>query len=327
MLRPSIALKMHTAKIVVIIWLAVSSLAAEQCRTVDASRQANITQYILKKYKIPAASDLVLSDNSIANEACFRKLTYRIGTTTREISLYLSPDQKYLSPVLYDVDTDPIAEERLHREELLKQVMSNGPPTLGPATATVTLVVFSDFQCPYCRRLADELEREILPGESEKIRLVFKNFPLGMHNWAEPAAKMAACASLQNPDSFWRIHDYLFKRQSELRADTLREQLDAFVDTDTRIDKAQFRSCVDKDLALGIVTKDVAVGKQLGVHATPTVFVNGVRMDGLRSAEELRSFINSATAESQRIANQNSAAQSEPNIPLPMPASDGRKEQ
>jgi protein-disulfide isomerase len=157
-----------------------------------------------------------------------------------------------------------------------------------------SVVEFSDFECPYCQRLKGILEQEVLPKAGGKVSISFRNYPLPMHPWAKPAAMMATCAGLQNSGAFWKVHDFIFENQKSLTTGNLSQKVLDFVSSDTAIDKLQYQRCLDKDLALGMVTKDQALGTQNGVRATPTVFVNGVRYEGVQSAVQLLAIINAA---------------------------------
>ena len=167
---------------------------------------------------------------------------------------------------------------------------------MGSVNAPVTVVEFSDFECPYCQKPKDILEKEVLPKEADKVRVAFKNFPLPMHAWAKPAALMAACAALQNEPDFWKVHDFLFDNQRTLTSDGLAQAVEDFISTSTKLNMNQFKVCVNKELTLVIVTKDMAVGQQNGVRATPTVFVNGVRYQGVQSAAQLIEIIDRAAS-------------------------------
>ena len=79
---------------------------------------------------------------------------------------------------------------------------------------------FSDFQCPYCKRMTDVLENGLRADERKDIRIVFHNYPLPMHPWAKDAAEVAGCAALQSDAAFWKVHDYLFQNQATLTVST-----------------------------------------------------------------------------------------------------------
>jgi protein-disulfide isomerase len=209
----------------------------------------------------------------------------------KEVTVYLSPDRSYLATDLLDLRVDPLLEERQHLAETMSAMLAGDPPVLGNQNAQTKVVVFSDFECPYCRKLKDVLEQQILPRETDKVAIAFRNFPLPMHPWAKPAAMLAMCADLQRDSEFWKVHDFIFEHQKELNTDNLDHVVREFVRSHTSLNVFEFEKCVDKDLALGLVSKDVALGEANGVRATPALFVNGVRYDGVPNAEQLLAII------------------------------------
>ena len=280
--------------LIVISLAGVANASLAECREPSAAKKQDVSAYVLKKYQLPSSADLLLKTSAKANDGCFWKFEYQTASAKRNIVLYLSPDGAYLLPTLYDMSVDPLAELRAEQDKTMKALLVGSPAAQGPATAPVTIVEFSDFECPFCRRLTEALEKEVLPKERERVNLVFRNFPLPMHPWAKKAAEMAVCAGLQKPEAFWGVHDFLFQNQQTLRPDTLQEQVMQYVETDKSIDLTQFQTCVNKELALGPVTQDQQLGLAVSIHGTPTMFVNGVRFDGVRSAAELETIINQA---------------------------------
>jgi len=267
--------------------------AAHTCIEPTTQQQSDVAAYLAKKNHLTSVADLNLVKSEKADDACFWKFEYE-GPQKKQIIAYLSPDRTFLTSDLYDLRIDPLLEDRKKEESVMAEMLTGDPPLMGPAGAPVSVVEFSDFECPYCLKLKAILEQDVLPKTGGKISIAFRNFPLPMHPWAKPAAMMAACAGLQNTPDFWKVHDFLFDNQKSLTPDNLRRRTTAFVASDTILDKAQFEKCIDKDLALGMVTKDVALGTQNGVRATPTVFVNGIRYEGVQSAVQLLAIINSA---------------------------------
>jgi protein-disulfide isomerase len=140
-------------------------------------------------------------------------------------------------------------------------------PAKGAANAAVTLTVFSDFQCPYCSRLVPFID-EVLAKNPAQVRVVFKQFPLRMHNMAMPAALASLAAREQG--KFWPMHDLLFANSAQLSEDKIRSLAEQ-----AGLDLARF----DRDRnALRLreeVQRDMALGQQAGVQGTPTVYLNG----------------------------------------------------
>jgi len=268
-----------------------------QCNAPDSAKQAEVTNYVVKRYQLPSTTALTLTKTAQANTGCFWELDYAIGSSQRPVVLYLSPDGRYLAPTLFDMRVDPLEEAKARDQHMAQDLLAGVPVSRGAkaSPATVTIVEFSDFQCPYCRRMTDVLEKEVLPREDGRVRLVFRNFPLPMHPWAKDAAEIATCASLQSPEAFWIMHDFFFNNQTQLHPDTLRDAALQFASNNKFIDQVQLKQCVDRELGLDPVMQDQQMGQKIGVRGTPTLFVNGVRFDGLRTAEEMESIIDRAS--------------------------------
>lgn len=157
-------------------------------------------------------------------------------------------------------------------------------PYRGPADAPVTIVEFSDFQCPYCSRGAATVE-EILEKYPNDVKFVFKHFPLGFHPWAKPAAIASHCGAQQSAEAFWTLHDRYFENQKQITLDNLLQKSKEFL-ADSEIDMEAWSTCAEntaseeyKD-ASASVDADMAFGQKLGVSGTPGFFVNGAFLNG-----------------------------------------------
>lgn len=156
-------------------------------------------------------------------------------------------------------------------------------PAKGPKDAPITIVEFSDFQCPYCSRVMPTL-KQIEDRYGERVRLVFRDFPLPIHPLAPKAAEAAACAEEQG--RFWEMHDKLFANQGGLQvADLKQRALELGLDAD------QFNQCLDSGKHEGNWKKDVAEGTRYGVSGTPAFFVNGRLVSGARPLEDFTRVI------------------------------------
>jgi protein-disulfide isomerase len=152
--------------------------------------------------------------------------------------------------------------------EPMRETVAAIGPQLGPQSAPVTIVEFSDFQCPFCRRLAPIL-RELARRYPTQLRLVFRNMPLTtIHHAAERAARAGACAAAQG--RFWEMHDLMFAEQSSLSPDALKEKARRL-----KLDSKVFDQCLDSDSTLKSVQIDQAAAERLGLTSTPSSFING----------------------------------------------------
>jgi len=146
---------------------------------------------------------------------------------------------------------------------------------LGNANASVTIIEFSDFECPFCGRFYTETLPLIKQNyiDTGKVKLVYRDFPLSFHADAEKAAEAAECAGEQN--KYWEMHDKLFENQNALSVDNLKQYA-----KDMGLDSAKFNLCLDSGKTATEVQKDLTDGQSYGVSGTPTFFINGVEVVG-----------------------------------------------
>jgi protein-disulfide isomerase len=190
--------------------------------------------------------------------------------------------------------------DTLRARQALMQLMTEGNlPRLGPPDAPVTILIFSDFECPYCRKLMDILEQKVLPGEGKRVQVVYRNFPLTNHPWAFTAAEEAGCAATQSNDDFWALHNKIFENQKTINKENAKSRIMEIAKSVPGLNFAAFQSCVEKQGAMKEVLKDVSLGDMASIYATPTLFVNGWRLDGVADAEELKKVIGYALRDSQ----------------------------
>jgi len=182
--------------------------------------------------------------------------------------LYISKDGKILlRGDIFETSGDPYAANRA-------KLRLDGNPSKGPADAKVTLVEFSDFECPHCRLLYEGVKKTIAP-HNPQIRIVYKDLPIPqIHPWAMTAAIGARCAYMQSPASFWKIHDALFENQEFISAANIWEKLLDYAGQ-AGLDKNAFKACLAALDAPKAVQENVADAQVLSVTSTPTVFVNG----------------------------------------------------
>lgn len=171
-----------------------------------------------------------------------------------------------------------------------------GLPTRGPSSAPVTIVEFSDFQCPYCR-LASATVETLLARYPADVKLVYAHFPLGNHDWAQPAAAAASCAAAQSPDAFWTLHDAYFAGQQAFTAANLADRSRAAL-AGTGIDLDAWAACTDSPAAVERVRQQTALGETHGVGGTPGFFVNGRFINGNQPLETFVAAVEDAKGDS-----------------------------
>jgi len=158
-----------------------------------------------------------------------------------------------------------------------------GSPVMGPANARITLVEFSDFQCPYCSKAVAQINAT-LKAYPNDVRLIFKQYPLDSH----PAAAISAAASLaaHRQGKFWPMHDVMFANRSKLS----RQSFLAWA-KEIGLDMNRFTADLDSDAIRKDVLRDQADGDKAGVEGTPTVFLNGQRYNGDLAPDAIKSVI------------------------------------
>ncbi len=161
-------------------------------------------------------------------------------------------------------------------------------PSEGAKDAKVTVVEFSDFQCPFCSRGAATI-KQVHEAYGDKVRIVFRHFPLAMHNRATPAAEAADCANEQG--KFWEYHDKLFGNQQAMTDDDFTKHA-----TDLGLDVAKFKECFSAGKFKADVQKDMADGSKYGVTGTPAFFVNGRFVSGAQPFESFKAMIDEELA-------------------------------
>ncbi len=173
-----------------------------------------------------------------------------------------------------------------------------GLPFRGNPDAKVTIIEFSDFQCPFCSRGADTME-EVLEKYPNDVKFVFKHFPLGFHPWAKPAAIATHCAAQQDHEAFWTLHDKYFEKQKEITPENVIAKSKEFL-ADSGIDLATFATCADDkssaayEAAAAVVDADVKLGGEHGVSGTPGFFVNGRFLNGAQPIAAFEPLIEEA---------------------------------
>jgi protein-disulfide isomerase len=168
------------------------------------------------------------------------------------------------------------------------KVADAGRPSRGPARAQVEIIEFSDFQCPFCLSAHPTVAR-VLNTYGDRVRFVYRHYPLPNHPNAWPAAEAAACAGEQG--KFWEYHDRLFDNQSRLGKADLKKHAAAVA-----LDTAKFDACVDTHKYKSDVDADVAAGEEAGVSGTPAFFINGRQLSGAQPFEAFKRLIDEELA-------------------------------
>ena len=197
---------------------------------------------------------------------------------------YVTADgQQFVNGNIWPLNENPFADTLEH--------MPTDGPSFGPETAKITMVIFSDFECPYCREFAKTMRDNIPQKYPDAIRVIFKDFPIAsMHKWAEAAAEASHCVQNQKPEAFWTFHDWIFEHQQEVNEGNLREKILGFV-KDQNLDAAKASSCMDTHATAEEINRSLEAGRQLQIQQTPTIFLNGRTIGGAVPWDTLNAVI------------------------------------
>ena len=174
--------------------------------------------------------------------------------------------------------------------------VTDSQPSKGPADALVTIVEFSEFQCPFCSRVLPTTSR-ILNEYRDQVRIVWRNNPLPFHQEALPAAILAMEAYEQGgAEKFWQVHDLMFENQRALT----RADLERYAQQ-TGLDMAQVRAALDNEEHKAEIEADQALANQIGARGTPNFFINGVQLTGAQPFERFKEVIDRELAHAQQV--------------------------
>ncbi len=203
--------------------------------------------------------------------------------------------------LIYDAVNDYVKDQQKTREtqefdESLKKRVSDtaaeNVPVKGSEKAQITIIEYSDFQCPYCSRGA-ELMQEVLKRYPEKVKIAFKNNPLNFHNMALPAAKAALAAHKQG--KFWEYHDLLFQNSAKLS-----EELFSKFAQDLKLDMTKFEADRKSEEIAKQVETEMNKAKELGLNGTPSFVVNGVIVRGIKGIDYFAKIIDRLLTEPEK---------------------------
>jgi|SRR3989344_3637096 len=169
---------------------------------------------------------------------------------------------------------------------LRTEVDTDDDPFKGSKKAPITIIEFSDFQCPYCAKFFTQtlpfLEEEYI--KTGKVKLVYRDFPLSFHEFAAKASEASECADEQG--KFWEYHDKIFNNQKQINVENLKNwALELGLNTE------KFNNCLDSDKYRDEVLNDIKDGSSAGVQGTPAYFINGVLVEGAQPYENFKNII------------------------------------
>jgi len=236
-----------------------------------AATRDRIARYVRERFNIPDNVKLTVGPfrDSPFSEFLETILTLDDGKQPRTQRFYVTKDGRFLvDGNVYTLGADP-------KREISRAISLEDQPTQGPANAPITFVEYADLQCPMCARLHEMLEKDVVPKYGDKIRVVFKEFPLPtIHDWAVPGAIASQCAYQIAPDQFVAFRTLVYQNQNTFTGDNARDML-LHYGAQVGIDNQKLASCLDSKASLPRVEASSREGQELGIASTPTSFVNG----------------------------------------------------
>jgi protein-disulfide isomerase len=255
----------------------------------SALDKATLEAYVRHLYLMDSSIAVQISDPKPSPDMPgFLDVTVRAskGAAAQEFQFYVSKDgSRVVQGTVFDIATNPFKHD-------LDKLKNEGAPGLGTSGAPVVIVEFSDFECPYCREEAKLLRENLLTAYPKQVKLYFREFPIeSLHPWAKSAAIAGRCVMRQNATTFWDYHDWIFGRQEQVTADNFKDQVTNWVKARKDLDAMQFTQCLDTRATEAEVDKSAAIGRALGINATPTLFINGRRIAQAIDWPSLRNII------------------------------------
>ncbi|HSP96812.1 MAG TPA: DsbA family protein [Candidatus Dormibacteraeota bacterium] len=271
--------------------VALAGMAYATAALADDAANQKIIDYYRRKSNLPPEVTVTVTNVTDAKipGAKLATLSLSRGGQTQTQEFLMSADGKYVVfAEVEDVTSDPF-------KAIASKIKTEGAPVRGPKDAKVTIVEFSDFQCPYCARAHQTMSEQVMKEYDGKVKLVYKNFPLGFHKWAEPAAIGGACAAQQDPAAFWTYYDFMFNNQQQVTPENVKEKAQEAL-KGTKVDMAKWNDCFDNKKTLDKVKADQAEGGAVGVTGTPAFIINGRKISGAQPFQNFKAVIDDELA-------------------------------
>ena len=273
------------------ILLMSASLAAQTKRVASEGPETDtrdkILRYLHERFPLSPTAKMTVGPLRPSAFPGFYQTTVTVddGKQTGTQDFYVSKDGHYLiQGNVYTLGADP-------RREAERQISTQGKPSAGPASAPVTIVEFADLQCPTCAKMHQFLESQLLPKYGEKVRVVFKEYPLvQIHDWALTAALANECVYVLKPEAFVPYRTKVFENQTNITATSAQAQLERYAEQ-AGVDPAKLRACIESKQTMGEIESDFKEAQAVGVTSTPTFFINGKMLVGGPTPEEFYKVI------------------------------------
>lgn len=253
-----------------------------------------IERQVRAQYELPADVGVSVTDPRPSDVVGYDSVTLTLSGHGKEqkLDFLLSRDGKTLARMTKIDLTRDIYAERMNKIDV------QGRPVRGNPNAKVTIVNFDDFECPFCSRMHATLMQEILPQYGDRVKIIYKDYPLPMHPWAKRAANDANCLAKESGEGFWEFADYVHANQREISGDKGLDHADAALDKlavdfgkKNGADANRLQACI-KQQPDTTLKASMSEAESVGVNATPTMFINGQRLEGAVDPDDVRAVLN-----------------------------------
>jgi protein-disulfide isomerase len=275
-----------------------------------------IERQVRSYYKIPAEVKLLIGAPTPSTDfPNYETVVVTVDNSGKkqDLTFVVSKDHSSMMRLTkFDLSKDPFAET-------MSKIDTGGRPTRGAKASKVVVVNFDDFECPFCSRMHQTLFPEILKEYGDRVTFIYKDYPLvEIHPWAMHAAVDANCLAALNNDAYWDFADYIHANQHEVsnektpaaRLEAL-DKLTMLQGEKHNVDVAKLQSCI-KAQDESAVKASMKQAESVGVEATPTLFISGVKMDGAQTIAEMRATLDHALKDANLPVPDHAAAAAAP---------------
>ena len=281
----------------------LSVVAQQTVPTTEINRR--IERQVRAYAEAPPDAKITLGDRSASNFAGYDNMPVQIeanGTKKTFDFLIAKDGSKLLYVREFDLSEDPYAK-------VMRKIDLRDRPIRGARDAKVTVVIYDDYQCPFCARFYVTVMNEVMTKYRDRARLVIKDFPIAeIHPWALRAAVDSTCIAQNSPAAYWQFSDYIHTHQQEFNSKwkagepdkTLSALDDLALKTAERngVEAAKLQACLAAQNR-AVVEASIAEGKSLGIGGTPTLFVNGQEFEGVLTPDQIDAALDRALRDAQ----------------------------
>lgn len=258
---------------------------------VKGDPKSEVVERLRTKFKIPETTSVTATDFQPSPYPDLLATTVTVTESPQQKQVqqfFMTKDRQCLVlGSLFNLSVDP-------REHALRTITTVNHPSVGPSSAPVTIVEFSDLQCPSCARMHEFLKDDVLKKYTGKVRIVFKEFPIpSIHDWTLTATVASQCVYQIDPPAFVPFRTLVFKNQQNINVTNVRDLMLSYGEQ-VGVDRLRLAACIDSKASLPRVEADFSEGQSVGVRSTPTTFINGKMVVGIPSLDSYYKTIDEA---------------------------------